>query len=134
VGWRLSEGSGENEKFYPPVPVFKIALNSRCPRCGIGKLYQGYLRVVDSCSHCQLEVGKHDSGDGPAFFVMSLIGAIIVVLAILLEFTYEPPYWLHVVLWPPLTILGSVILLRPAKTILIGQQYKHRVLNFGDDT
>lgn len=130
----MSESSRENERHYPPVSTLKVALTSCCPRCGTGKLYDGYLRVAKTCGHCQFEIGKHDSGDGPAFFVMSFVGAIVVVLAIVLEFTVTPPYWLHVVLWPPLTLGGCFFLLRPAKSILIAQQYKHRVLNFGDET
>lgn len=118
--------------YYPPVSILKAGLLSRCPRCGSGKLYSGYLRVAETCDRCAFELRKHDSGDGPAVFVMFIIGAIVVALALWVELAYEPPYWLHVVLWGPAIIVGSLVLLRPAKAILIALQFKHKILEFGE--
>ena len=117
---------------HAPVSPWKSGIACRCPRCGRGKLYAGYLKVAEACGECRLALKQHDSGDGPAFFVMSIIGAIVVALALWLELSYEPPYWLHLVLWAPLTLIGSLALLRPAKALLIALQFRHKVQDFGD--
>ena len=118
--------------YYPPVSVLKAGLLSRCPRCGRGKLFAGYLRVAPRCGNCSFELGQHDSADGPAVFVMFIVGGIVVALAFWLEFAQAPPYWLHAVLWLPAITILSLILLRPAKALLIALQYKHRAAGFGE--
>jgi uncharacterized protein (DUF983 family) len=81
---------------------------------------------------CGLSLKGADPGDGPAFFVMFIVGAIVVALAIVVELTAEPPYWVHVVLWAP-TVFGlSALFLRPAKAILVAFQFKNRAHDFGD--
>ncbi len=75
--------------------------------------------------------GAEDAGDGPAVFVILILGAVSVGLAILVEVKFAPPLWVHVVLWTPLVIGGSILLLRPLKAGLIALQYRHRAL--GDD-
>ena len=118
--------------YYPPVSVLKAGLLSRCPRRGRGKLFAGYLRVVPRCGNCSFELGQHDSADGPAVFVMFIVGGIVVALAFWLEFAHAPPYWLHAVLWLPAITVLSLVLLRPAKALLIALQYKHRAAGFGE--
>ena len=118
--------------FYPPVSVLKAGLLFRCPRCGRGKLFAGYLKVAAACGACGLDLERHDSGDGPAVFVMFVVGAIVVALAFWLEFTHAPPYWLHAVLWLPAITVLSLILLRPAKAILIALQYRNGAAGFGE--
>jgi uncharacterized protein (DUF983 family) len=116
-----------------PVSALRAGLLCRCPKCGRGRLYSGYLQVAESCNVCGLELRKHDAGDGPAVFVVLIVGAVIVALAMWVEMAYEPPYWVHLVIWAP-TILGACLgALRPAKAILIAQQFKHKVLNFDED-
>ena len=116
---------------YPPVSVLKAGLLFRCPRCGRGKLFAGYLRVARRCNACSLDLEPHDSADGPAVFVMFVVGAVVVALAFWLEFTHAPPYWLHAVLWLPAIVIGSLALLRPAKALLIALQYRHGAAGFG---
>ena len=119
------------ESYHPPVSILKAGFLSRCPRCGRGRLFAGYLRVVERCEACAFELRRHDSGDGPAVFVMFLVGGVVVALALWLELAFEPPYWLHVALWAPLIVVGSLVLLRPAKAILIALQYRHKAAGFG---
>ncbi len=119
-------------QYYPPVSTLKVGLFARCPRCGQGRLFAGYLRVADTCNVCAIDLKKHDSGDGPAVFVMFIIGGIVVALALWVELAYTPPYWLHVVLWAPTILIGSLGLLRPAKAILIALQFKHRAHAFDE--
>jgi uncharacterized protein (DUF983 family) len=109
--------------------VIKLALRLRCPACGKGKIYNGFLRVADNCSHCNLALKEHDAADGPAYVVMSLMSIKVVVLALILEFTVEPPAWLHVIIWIPFTILGSLIMLRFTKSLFIAIQYHHKIGN-----
>jgi uncharacterized protein (DUF983 family) len=132
VGRQQLSAQGTPDPARRPVSVWRAGLLCRCPRCGEGKLYSGILQVAERCTVCGLSLKEQDAGDGPAVFVMFLVGAIVVVLAIVLEFTVEPPYWVHVVLWVPLIVGLCALLLRPAKAILIAQQYKNRVQGFGD--
>ena len=118
---------------YPPVSVLKAGLLFRCPRCGRGKLFAGYLRVAERCGACAFELERHDSGDGPAVFVMFIVGGIVVALALWLEISHTPPYWLHAVLWAPAAVIGSLALLRPAKALLIALQYRQRAPGFGGE-
>lgn len=121
----MSEGE------YPPVSPLSAALFCRCPRCGRGKLFQGVLQVAERCAVCGLDLRAEDAGDGPAVFVILILGALSVGLAILVEVEFAPPLWLHVVLWTPLVLGGSILMLRPLKAGLIALQYRDRAL--GDD-
>ena len=82
---------------------------------------------------CDLDLGKADSGDGPAVFLIFILGFIVVPLALLVETTIAPPYWVHVALWPPVILLGTVGLLRPMKGVLIALQYHYRASDSGTE-
>jgi len=112
----------------PPVSPLAAALRCRCPRCGQGKLYDGLLRVARRCPRCGLDFAAEDAGDGPASLVVLILGAVVVGLAFLVESLFAPPFWVHLVLWIPVTVGGAVALLRPLKAWLIGMQYRHRRL------
>ncbi len=105
----------------------KAGLLQKCPRCGKGPLYQGVLTVCEVCKECGLDLSARDPGDGPAFFVITVLGFLVVALALLVEVVYEPPFWVHAALWLPFTLIGSVLLLRVAKALLISYQYKHKI-------
>jgi uncharacterized protein (DUF983 family) len=115
-----------SEPFHPPVTPLAAALLCRCPRCGKGKLFEGLLSVAPRCSVCGLDLRAQDAGDGPAVFVVFILGAITVGLAILVESVFSPPLWVHLVLWTPFIVGGSILLLRPLKAGLIALQYRHR--------
>ena len=119
---------------YPEVSPFQAGLRCRCPRCGIGPLFDGFLTVADRCTACGLDLKSADSGDGPAIFVIFIVGPIVTLLALWVEAAFEPPYWLHMVLWGPAILLGSLALLRPFKAILIALQYRHRAGDTGKHT
>src|SRR5690606_30986687 len=76
------------------------AVRCACRRCGRGRLFAGFLKVVERCDSCGLELAKNDSGDGPAVFLIFVLGAVIVGLALWVEAAFSPPYWLHLVIWP----------------------------------
>ena len=115
-----------------PVSFLRAGLMCRCPKCGKGRLYSGYLKVVEACAKCGLELRKHDAGDGPAVFVVLIVGAIIVGLALWVEISYQPPYWVHLVIWAPAILGGCLGALRPAKAIMIALQFKHGIAGFDD--
>jgi uncharacterized protein (DUF983 family) len=117
------------EPYYPPISPFAAGLRCRCPRCGEGRLFQGFLTVRPNCERCGLDYGGADSGDGPAVFIIMIAGFVVVGLALWTELTYEPPLWVHVLLWFPLILLLSLGLLRPFKAVLIALQYRHKVIS-----
>ena len=114
----------------PATSAFIAALLCRCPRCGRGRLFTGLLTVRPRCETCGLDLSAQDAGDGPAVFVILILGAIVVGLAAVVEIVYSPPIWVHVVLWTPLTLGGAILLLRPLKAWLIGVQYRYH--GFGE--
>jgi uncharacterized protein (DUF983 family) len=118
--------TNKDQAHYPPLPPTATGMRGRCPRCGEGRLFKGFLEVQPRCEVCGLDLSFADSGDGPAIFIMMIVGFIVVGLALVVEFTFSPPYWVHVVLWVPLILGLSIGLLRPLKGFLIAQQYKHR--------
>lgn len=109
----------------PPVDPVRAGLRCRCPRCGEGRLFEGFLTLRPRCARCDLDFGFADAGDGPAVFVIMIIGFVVVGLALWLELVYQPPLWLHFILWVPVTTALCLGLLRPLKGILITLQYKH---------
>ena len=112
----------------PPVSLLRAALLCRCPRCGEGPVFDGLLGVRPRCSKCGLDLAAEDAGDGPAVFVVLILGAIVVLLALIVESAYSPPPWVHAVLWIPFVIGGAILLLRPLKAALIALQYRHHLL------
>lgn len=117
-----------------PVSPFRAGLLCRCPRCGKGKLFRALLKVTDKCDVCGLDLSAEDSADGPAFFVMSIVGALVIAMAVVVEVKFHPPHWLHLVIWTPVVIGLSVFLLHPAKALLIALQYHHRAGEGGKNT
>jgi uncharacterized protein (DUF983 family) len=101
-------------------------LSCRCPRCGQGRLFAGFLKLQPRCERCGLDFGFADSGDGPAVFIMFLAGAIVVGAALVTEMLFQPPYWVHAALWLPLIVLVTLGPLRPMKGLMIALQYYHK--------
>jgi uncharacterized protein (DUF983 family) len=101
-------------------------LAGHCPRCGEGALFSGFLKVAPRCDKCGQDFTFADSADGPAFFVMSISGFIVVIAALVVEVVYQPPYWVHALLWVPLILVLTIAPLRPVKGLLIALQYHHK--------
>jgi uncharacterized protein (DUF983 family) len=89
---------------------------------------QGWLAVAPRCNRCGLDLRGEDVVDGPAALVILVLGAIVVAGAVLLEVKAEPPIWVHLLVWIPVTLAGTVFLLRALKAWLIAQQYRHHLL------
>ena len=115
-----------DKALWPPVDPVQAGLKGRCPRCGEGRLFSGFLTPAKACSHCGLDYSFIDSGDGPAVFVILIVGFIIVGLAFWMEMTYSPPIWLQFVLWVPLAVVLCAWALRAMKGVLITLQYRNK--------
>lgn len=103
-------------------------LRCRCPRCGKGKLFKGAfsLDVVERCEACGLGLKFVDPGDGPAIFAILILGVLILGGALFVEFRLNPPFWVHILLWVPVTLVVAFGLLRPLKGVLVALQYHHK--------
>lgn len=101
-------------------------LAGRCPRCGEGKLFEGFLSVAPKCSNCGLDYKFADAGDGPAVFVILLAGFVVVGALLWTEITYEPPFWVHMAIFLPMTVVVVLGMLRPLKGLMIGLQYRNK--------
>ena len=107
----------------PRAPLAVAALLARCPRCGRGDLFEGYLTVRPGCSVCGLSFAGHDTADGPAFFIMMPLSILTAVFALLLEVFVGPPVWVHMVTTLPLVAAACLASLRPVKGWLVSEQY-----------
>ena len=116
----------EDKAIWPPGEPISAGLRGRCPRCGEGRLFSGLLSVRPRCGVCGLDNSFADSGDGPAAFVILIIGFIVVGLALWMEVTINPPLWVHLVLWIPLIIILGITALRLIKGVLITLQYANK--------
>ncbi|MBO6825449.1 MAG: DUF983 domain-containing protein [Sneathiella sp.] len=108
------------------VSPFAAGITCKCPSCGEGKLFRSFLEVQPVCEVCGLKLEDIDSGDGPAVFVIVIVGLIVVALAFWVEFAFHPPYWLQLVIWLPTVVGLSIGLLRPLKSLMIALQYHHK--------
>jgi uncharacterized protein (DUF983 family) len=108
------------------VSPFSAGLRCRCPRCGEGELFSGYLRVAPGCASCGLEYGFADSGDGPAVFVIFAVAPLVIILAFIVEALFHPAPWMHLVLWIPTIIALSLWFLRPFKATMLALQYQRQ--------
>ena len=106
--------------------ITEAALFGLCPRCGAKTLFSGVTRFDDRCRACGLDLTRFNVGDGPAAFLTMIVGAVVVILAVWLQLSAEPPWWVHVLLWVPLTTVGVVLGLRVAKAALLQSEYHNR--------
>ena len=129
--WRLSKPSPSPKTEIaagnrPPVSPYLCGLRCRCPRCGRGRLFTGFLTLAPACERCGLDYGFADAGDGPAVFVILIAGFLVVGAAVTVEFVWRPPYWVHALLWIPMILVVTLGLLRPLKGLLVALQFHHK--------
>src|SRR3954464_16029894 len=94
-------------------------IKGRCPRCHRGALFKGYIKVAERCAVCGLGLAGHDTGDGPAFFIILPLSILTAVLALPVKFKFQPPMWVHTVTWPLFIAFAVGFLRRPVKGIMI---------------
>ena len=101
-------------------------LLGRCPHCGDGPLFKGFLSLTPACTTCGFDLAHADSGDGPAVFVIIIVGFLVVFAALFTEIAFHPPIWLHLVVWLPLASILCLSLLRPLKGLMVGAQIRNK--------
>jgi uncharacterized protein (DUF983 family) len=116
----------EEAKPIPLPQTITRGLACKCPRCGDGKLYGGFITLRPHCERCGLDYAFIDTGDGPAIFIIMIAGAIVVGAALIVEVKYQPPFWLHAALWLPLILATTLLPLRSMKSLLIALQFHHK--------
>lgn len=104
--------------------MLTAALKGQCPQCGAATLFDGIARFAPKCSACGLDFASYNVGDGPAAFLTMGVGAIIVFLAIMVDQAAHPPFWVHVLLWVPLTAAMTALSLRAAKAMLLTIEHR----------
>ena len=114
-----------------PNPIL-AGLACRCPNCGRGPLFEGFLKVRARCEACGFDLARADTGDGPAVFVILVAGVVVVFAALFVEIAYRPPIWLHLVIWLPAAVLVCLALLRPFKGVLVALQFHNKASQAGD--
>lgn len=115
-----------NSPDYPRISPVVTGFTAHCPRCGKGHLFRQVLNMRERCSHCGLDYKFIDTGDGPAVFAIFILGFVVLGAALWFEFAFNPPLWLHVVLWGIVTPVLALGLLRFLKAILIALQYRNK--------
>jgi uncharacterized protein (DUF983 family) len=120
------EDHHQDTAHYPPVDPVSVGLRGRCPRCGQGAMFDGLLAVKDHCASCKLDYSFADAGDGPAVFVIMIVGFIVVGFAMWLEINYSPPVWLQALIWLPVATVLCLMGLRMLKGLLIALQYRNK--------
>ena len=108
-----------------PNPLLS-GLAGRCPNCGEGHLFDGFLKVSRSCEACGFDLSSADSGDGPAVFVILVGGFLVAFAALFTEVAVHPPVWVHLVLWLPITVIVCLALLRPFKGAMLAAQFMNK--------
>lgn len=103
----------------------QVALRGCCPRCGSGPLFSGIIAFAPRCTTCGLDYGRFNVGDGAAAFLIFIVGAVMMAAALITDAKFAPPWWVHALLWTPLTILLTVGLLRIAKGLLLALEYRN---------
>ena len=108
-----------------PNPLL-AGLSGRCPNCGEGFLFDGFLKVAARCEACGYDLSKADSGDGPAVFIILIGGFLVAFGAVITEFTIHPPIWVNLIIWLPMTAVISLGLMRPLKGVMLAAQFMNK--------
>lgn len=119
-------GEITGERPYPPLPPFETGIRGRCPRCGKGHLFNGFLTLRPDCEVCGLDYSFADPADGPAFFVICFGCVPSVALAVWIEVALQAPYWVHLFTSLPFMLLTCIPPLRPLKGWLVASQYFYK--------
>jgi uncharacterized protein (DUF983 family) len=110
------------------APLFKQSIKCGCPKCGEPSIFphKFTLDVKDKCAACDLKIANHDSGDGPAFFLLSALCFIVTPLALWVASAYDIPLWMHAIIWTIVCVGLCLVVLQPLKAYFIALNYKHR--------
>ncbi len=115
-----------NDDEWPAIPPTRVGILGKCPRCGQGHMFDGFLKIARECDHCGLDFSFADPADGPAFFVICFACIPSLVMGLWIELAYQAPYWVHLVTTLPFLLLTCIPPLRPMKGWLIASQYYYK--------
>ena len=108
------------------IDPIRAGLLCRCPHCGVGPLFQGFLKVWPICQACGCDLAAIETGDGAATFIMQIAGFLVGFSALFVEIKFHPPMWVHLVVWLPLVVVLSLALMRPGRGLMIALQYRNQ--------
>lgn len=129
--WEPNRSQAERVAALPPLTtMLKRGAMNRCPVCGVGEVFRGYLAVVPACRHCAAPLGQVRADDAPPYFTIFIVGHVLLPGVFWVEKAYQPPMWLHMVVWLPLFTLACLVLLRPIKGATVGLMLR---LGFGGE-
>ncbi|HWJ68586.1 MAG TPA: DUF983 domain-containing protein [Sphingobium sp.] len=114
-----------DSKAAPATPLVRAALSARCPKCEVGPLYDGWINFARRCRACGLDYEQFNVGDGPAAFLILIVGGLVTALALFLQVAAEPPFWVHILLWVPITAVLVILCLRLSKAALLILEYRN---------
>jgi uncharacterized protein (DUF983 family) len=114
-------------------PALLRGLHGRCPNCGRGRIFRAFLKVADTCSVCHEALHHHRADDAPAYFVILIVGHMVVPVALTIELVYRPPYWIQLAFWLPATLALALLLLQPVKGAIVALQWAYRMHGFDPD-
>ena len=119
----------------PDTGLIKRALRCKCPKCNRGELFKPGLSMElhDKCSECGFNLSDNDVGDGPAVFLIFILGFLLVPMAVLLDWLIEPPLWAHAIIWTIAALSITLGSLKPLKSYIFALEYKHRLKSKNDD-
>jgi uncharacterized protein (DUF983 family) len=115
-----------------PNPIL-AGLRCRCMNCGRGPLFSGFLKVAERCRVCGFNLKAADPGDGPAVFVILIVGFLVAFPALIVDVAWRPPVWLEIAVWLPLAAGLCLGLLRPFKGVLVALQFHHHAAEARND-
>ena len=109
--------------YHSPVST---GLRGRCPKCGEGSLFKGFLKFNNECQACGTDFSFEDAGDGPAFFVMTIVMFVFIPMVVAFQFLTDAPTWLVFVIWAPILVIACLALLRPLRGLMFNMQWVNK--------
>ena len=116
-----------------PAKPFLAGLAGRCPNCGKGRLFAGFLRIQPVCESCAFPLATADSGDGPAVFIILIVGFLMAFGSLFVQVAYDPPVWVLLAIFMPLTVVLCLAMLRPMKGLMVAAQFHNQASEAGRD-
>lgn len=110
---------------------FLAGLSGRCPACGEGYLFEGFTKVAARCEACGADLSAMDTGEGPAVFIILIVGCLMGFGALITEVAFRPPVWIHLVIWLPLTCILCVAMMRPLKGVMVAAKHVNKAAEAG---
>ncbi|MDF2494102.1 DUF983 domain-containing protein [Sphingomonas sp.] len=111
--------------------ILKSGWKGLCPRCGKGRMFQSWLKIVDRCESCGLDYRFAAPDDGPAFFSLCIVALPLTALIVWIQVAFDPPAWVHLLTSVPIMAVGTVLPLRPIKGWLVASQFVNRAQEAG---